>query len=162
MRQEEQHRQLRHGADLGRAFVDGRVWLLICVYFTVAVAANAAGAYFPKLIQGRFADATKFEIGLLGGLPHLCAIVGMIVISANSDRTGERRGHVAFAAFLAAAGWALSLVAESPWLALAGFCLAQTGMLSMLPTFWTLPTAFLSGAAAAGGIALINSVANIG
>ena len=55
-----------------------------------------------------------------------------------------------------------SALTSSPWLALLGFCLAQMGMMSMLPTFWTLPTAFLSGAAAAGGIALINSVANIG
>jgi MFS transporter, ACS family, tartrate transporter len=86
----------------------------------------------------------------------------MALLSTHSDRTGERRGHVAFAAVLAAAGWSLAALAWSPVLTLAGLCLAQLGMMSMLPTFWTLPTAFLSGAAAAGGIALINSVANVG
>src|SRR5262249_14577425 len=95
-------------------------------------------------------------------LPHLCAILAMTLFSIHSDRTGERRGHVAVAALTAGVGWSISALVSSPWLALVGFCLAQMGMMSMLPTFWTLPTAFLSGAAAAGGIALINSVANIG
>ena len=81
----------------------------------------------------------------------------------HSDRTGERRWHVAVPAFLAAVGWVM--VALSP-VAVVRCCSAwrwpALGMKSMLPTFWTLPTAFLSGAAAAGGIALINSVANLG
>jgi ACS family tartrate transporter-like MFS transporter len=80
----------------------------------------------------------------------------------NSDRTGERRWHVCFSAFLAASGWLLAAKAAEPWLNLTGLCLAQTGMMSMLPCFWAMPTAFLSGEAAAGGIALINSVGNIG
>jgi ACS family tartrate transporter-like MFS transporter len=162
LRAEEQERLRHQGPDLGAALVDRRVWLLICVYFTVAVGSNAAGSYLPTLLSARFPEQSKFEVGLLGALPHLCAIVGMTLLGAHSDRTGERRGHVAFAAFVAAAGWTLSLVSPSPWVGLAGFCLAQMGMMSMLPPFWALPTAFLSGAAAAGGIALINSVANLG
>src|SRR5262249_21476904 len=90
------------------------------------------------------------------------AVVGMVLLGAHSDRTGERRGHVAFAAFVAAAGWTLAALTASPWLGLLGFCVAQMGMISMLPTFWALATSFLSGAAAAGGIALINSVASLG
>jgi ACS family tartrate transporter-like MFS transporter len=198
LRQEEHYRERRHGSGLLRAMVDGRVWLLICVYFTVAVGANAAGSAFPKLIGERFTGRStsdlpavaartvgllasplgngpllaasalvpegpsKFVLGLLAALPPLCAMLGMILIGAHSDRTGERRGHVAFAAFLAATGWAVAAFTEAPWLGLLGFCLAQTGMMSMLPCFWALPTSFLSGAAAAGGIALINSVANVG
>jgi ACS family tartrate transporter-like MFS transporter len=162
MRREEQDRQKQHEADRLRALMDGRVWLLICLYFTVAVGSNASGAYFPTLIKGQYQDWSPFQIGLLLTLPHLAAIAGMTLISTHSDRTGERRGHVAFSALLAAAGWSLAALAPSPGLVLAGFCLAQTGMMSMLPTFWTLPTTFLSGAAAAGGIALINSVANLG
>jgi hypothetical protein len=95
-------------------------------------------------------------------LPHLCAIIAMTLLGAHSDRTGERSKHVAFAAFLAAAGWTVRALADEPWLGLAGLCLAQAGMMSMLPVFWTIPTSFLSGVAAAGGIALINSVANLG
>ncbi|MFO0843572.1 MAG: hypothetical protein U0797_14420 [Gemmataceae bacterium] len=89
-------------------------------------------------------------------------MLAMAVFSAHSDRTGERRLHVALAACWPPAAGRSSAAAASPWLVLLGFCLAQAGMMSMLPTFWTLPTSFLSGAAAAGGIALINSVANIG
>src|SRR5262249_51538961 len=132
------------------------------IYFTVAVTSNAGGAYFPTLIKDRFQGWSTFQIGMLSALPHVCAIVAMVLFSRSSDRTGERRGHVALAALLAAGGWALSAWSSSPEWFLVGLCLAQAGMMSMLPTFWTLPTAFLSGAAAAGGIALINSVANIG
>jgi MFS family permease len=164
MRQEEQYRQARHKVDRLGALVDGRVWLLIGVYFTVAVGSNASGAYFPELLQASFEGVNKFQLGWLSALPHVCALLGMTLYSIHSDRTGERRGHVAVAAFAAAAGWALSALTanESPWLFLAGLCLAQTGMMAMLPTFWTLPTSFLSGTAAVGGIALINSVANVG
>jgi ACS family tartrate transporter-like MFS transporter len=159
---EEEARQKRHNGNLLQAMLDVQVWLFIVVYVTVAVGANAAGAHFPTLIKEQFKGEDTGTIGLLAALPHLCAIIGMIVISRNSDRTGERRGHVCFSALLAAAGWLLADWAGSGWLALAGLCIAQTGMMSMLPCFWAMPTAFLSKTAAAGGIALINSVGNLG
>jgi predicted MFS family arabinose efflux permease len=89
-------------------------------------------------------------------------VIGMALFGISSDRWHERRFHLAAAATLAAVGWSLAALQPTPALALVGLCIAQTGMMSMLPIFWTLPTAFLTGAAAAGGIALINSVANIG
>src|SRR5262249_51240968 len=89
-------------------------------------------------------------------------VVGMVLNGAHSDRTGERRWHVAGPALLAAVGLALSAAVDSPVLFLFALALAQVGIMSMLPTFWSLPTAFLSGAAAARGIALINSVGNLG
>ncbi len=162
MQTEEQQRQERHNADRLGALLQWRVWWLIAIYFTVAVGSNAGGAYFPKLIKAQFADLSTFQIGLLSALPHLCAVIGMTLVGISSDRTGERRGHLTAAALLAAVGWSLTAWNPSPLVALAGLCLAQVGMMSMLPVFWTLPTAFLTGAAAAGGIALINSVANIG
>ncbi len=162
MRDEEQKRMQHHNADRIGAILQPRVWLLIAVYFTVAVGTNAGGAYFPKLIQEQFQTLGPFQIGLLTAVPHLCAVVGMILFGFNSDRTGERRNHLALAAVLGAVGWTMTAMSNSPIVALIGLCIAQTGMMSMLPIFWTLPTAFLTGAAAAGGIALINSVANIG
>lgn len=162
MHEEEQQRQQRHNADHWQAMMQWRVWLLIAIYFTVAVGANAGGAYFPTLIKGMYEDPSTFQIGLLSALPHLCAVVGMTLVGMSSDRWNERRLHLAGSALLAATGWSLTAWNPSPGVALLGLCLAQTGMMSMLPVFWTLPTAFLTGAAAAGGIALINSVANIG
>jgi MFS family permease len=162
MRGEEDARRSQHDADRLGALLQWRVWLLIAIYFTVAVGTNASGAYMPKLIQGKFSDFSTFQIGLLSALPHICAVVGMAIFGISSDRSHERRKHLALAALLAAVGWSLTAWNPSPILSLIGLCLAQTGMMSMLPVFWTLPTAFLTGVAAAGGIAMINSVANIG
>jgi ACS family tartrate transporter-like MFS transporter len=198
MNQEEQRRHQRHGSDLLAALNDARVWLLIGVYFTVAVSANSAGAYFPRLLSARLQASDEVSallagnvvgsrsenaltslviascavlslpgwkestIGLLLALPSLCAVIMMTLLGARSDRTGERRKHLAFAGVVGAAGWALAARTSSPWLFLVGLCLAQAGTMSMLPIFWALPTSFLSGAAAAGGIALINSLGNVG
>lgn len=162
MRNEEAQRQQRHNADRLAAMLQWRVWWLIAIYFTVAVGSNAGGAYLPKLIKGQFEGYSTFQIGLLSAIPHICAVIGMSLFGISSDRFNERRGHLTAAALLAAAGWALTAWNPSPTVALIGLCLAQTGMMSMLPIFWTLPAAFLTGAAAAGGIAMINSVANIG
>ncbi len=162
MDQEQRERQRQHGPDRWRAMVQPRVWLLIAIYFTVAVGSNAGGAYFPTLIKERFTGTTNLQIGLLGALPHLGAIIGMSLVGISSDRTGERRLHLAGSAFAAAVGWSIVAWGPSPVVALLGLCIAQAGMMSMLPVFWTLPSGFLSGAAAAGGIALINSIANIG
>jgi ACS family tartrate transporter-like MFS transporter len=159
---EAKRREEHHGLTRLSALADGRVLLLIALYFTVAVGSNAFGFYLPKIVQGRFPQEDPFMIGLLAAVPNLIAVAGMVVIGIHSDRTGERRRHVAFSALLAAAGWVLAAAAEGPWLALLGLTLAQVGMMSMLPTFWALPASFLSGTAAAAGIALINSVANIG
>jgi MFS family permease len=162
MAEEDRVRQQKHGSDKWQAMLQPRVWLLIAVYFTVAVGSNAGGAYFPTLVKHQYQQLSNFQVGLLTALPHLCAILAMSIVGINSDRTGERRWHLAGSALAAAAGWSFVAWGPTPLIALVGLCIAQAGMMSMLPVFWTLPTAFLSGTAAAGGIALINSVANIG
>ncbi len=162
-----EHRYQRPGWAMLHVLSDGRVWLLILLYFTVAAGSNAFGSYLPKLVKDRFSTFSEVQIGLLCALPNLCAIVCMVVNGVHSDRTGERRWHVALPAFLAAVGWVLAALTFTPWLdspllTLVALALVQSGIMSMLPTFWTLPTAFLRGVAAAGGIALINSVGNLG
>lgn len=162
IRGEEERRLERHKANHLAAMMQWRVWLLIAIYFTVAVGSNASGAYFPELIQGQFRNMGTFQIGLLSALPHVCAIFGMILVGMRSDRLNERRGHLAASSLLASFGWSMTAWSPNASVSMIGLCLAQTGMMSMLPVFWTLPTGFLTGAAAAGGIAMINSVANIG
>ncbi|MFO0875818.1 MAG: MFS transporter [Gemmataceae bacterium] len=159
---EAQARAHPQGKNWMATLIEPRVWLLIAIYFTVAVGSNASGSYFPRLIGQQFQEASKMQIGLLSALPHVSAVVCMVLIAISSDRTGGHSVHVAFAALLAAVGWSIAAAADHPWLALAGLCLAQAGMMSMLPPFWALPTSFLTGTAAAAGIALINSVANVG
>ncbi|MBI3866122.1 MAG: MFS transporter, partial [Planctomycetia bacterium] len=162
MGQEEKHREQRHGTDFRRAMVDPRVWFLIALYSTVAFSSNAGGLYLPKLIENRFPESSKSEIGLISAVPGACGLIAMLINGAWSDRTRKHRRHVAGAALVSVVGWVLAALSSSPGWALVGLCLATMGMMSMLPPFWSLPTSFLGGAAAAGGIALINSVANIG
>jgi MFS transporter, ACS family, tartrate transporter len=88
--------------------------------------------------------------------------VGMLIAGAHSDRTGERRKHLACAAGVGALGFLLSGWVHSPVLTLVGFSLAALGVLSMLGPFWAMSTCTMSGAAAAGAIAYINSVGNLG
>ena len=133
---------------------------------------NSYGFYIPTFLRSQFPDWSPFQIGLLAAVPSVIAMVGMVLVGRNSDRTGERRWHVACSAFTAALGWLMiALIAsgslaipglDSRWLFVVGVAVTLTGMKCMLPTFWTLPPSFLTGAAAAGGIALINSVANLG
>src|SRR5262249_5577699 len=138
-----------------------RVWLLVLLYFAAATASNAFGFYLPALLQARFPEFDDFQIGLLVAVPGACAVLCMIANSRHSDRTGERRWHVAVPAFLAALGWILYAVSDGPTLGLAALALIHAGTMSVLPVFWSLPTAFLGGVAAAGGIALINSIGNL-
>ncbi|HWB11912.1 MAG TPA: MFS transporter [Pirellulales bacterium] len=162
MGREEEERTRRHGSDLWRAMASGRVWYLILLYFTVAFCSNAGGLYLPELIQNHFPDSNRIQIGLLAAVPNLCGTVAMLVNGWWADRTRNYGRHVGLAALLGAAGWLVTALADTPPWALAGLSLAVMGAMSMLPPFWSLPTSFLSGAAAAGGIALINSVGNIG
>jgi MFS transporter, ACS family, tartrate transporter len=166
------HRPHSRSHSLKTAVVDLRVWLLIAIYFTAAMGDNSYGFYIPTFLKSQFPDWRPDRIGLLAAAPSVMAMIGMVVVGRHSDRTGERRWHVACSAFTAALGWLLiALVAsgrlaipglDSRWLFVAGMAVTLTGMKCMLPTFWTLPPLFLSVAAAAGGIALINSVANLG
>jgi MFS family permease len=165
--------QIQYGChSLGAACLDPRVWLLIAIYFTVAMGDNSYGFYIPAFLTSQFPDWRPYQIGLLAAAPSVIAMTAMILVGRHSDWTGERRWHVACSAFSAAVGWlTIALVAsgslaipgvESRWLFVIGVAVTTAGMKSMLPTFWTLPPLFLTGAAAAGGIALINSVANLG
>ncbi len=160
--EESANRLKNNGTNHIWAMLDPRVLLLTCLYFTVAVGANASGAYLPTLIADHFPNSLPFQVGLISALPHICSVLLMIVLSRWSDKKGKRSPFVALASGLAAVGWVIAWKATDPWSALGGLCLAQAGMMSMLPVFWPLPSTFLGGAAAAGGIAFINSVANIG
>lgn len=162
MAREVKRRDEQYGFTLLMALSNSRVWLLCFLYFTLAMGANGFALYLPQLVRENFPGRSKVEIGLLTAIPYLLSVVSMVLSSIHSDRTGERRWHVAVPAFLAAAGWGLSACFPSPWLVLASLSLAALGMYSTFGPFWSLPNSFLSGTAAAGGIALINSVGNLG
>ena len=159
-----EQKQLGHrdAQTLLSALADPRVWLLIGVYFTVAMGDNSFGFFLPKMLASKFPDWSELEIGYLAAAPSVIGVLAMIIVGKHSDYRNERRWHVACSAFTASAGWLLAANAPTRWTAVAGLTLALIGMKGMLPTFWAIPTSFLTGPAAAGGVALINSLANLG
>jgi ACS family tartrate transporter-like MFS transporter len=162
MDREEEGREARHGLSRLQALGNPRVGLLILLYFTIAVGTNGYGFFAPTIISTHFPDRGADQIGLLYAIPSLVAAAGMFLFSRHSDRDGERRRHLASAAVVAAIGWTTSATVQSPWIVLLGLTLAFLGMMCMMGPYWSLATSFLSGTAAAGGIALINTIANTG
>jgi MFS family permease len=146
------------------AFKDGRVWALAVVYFCGVVCFYAVNFWMPTIIQELGIDKKEFlKVGLLSMIPWGCAAVAMVVWGGHSDRTGERRWHAAGGLLLAIVGLlGLAVVGKNAVLAIIALTLVTVGMLSWVATFWSLPTAFLSGTAAAAGIAWISSVGNLG
>jgi MFS family permease len=164
--QAELHRdEARSGAEpkrrLREAFTSGRVWLLCLLYFLLNVGGYGFEMWIPQIVN-EFSNLTKFQVGLITAIPYFVAVVCMVLAGRHSDRTGERRWHVAAAAFAGAIGFAVSALSGNMLLALAGLALALAGLKSILGPFWALGTTFLSGTAAAAGIAWINSVGNLG
>ena len=162
MAREEKSQESRHGLNRLGALADPRIGLFILIYFTIALGSNGFGFYAPEILKRHFAGWGADGIGYLYLVPNITTAVAMLLIGRHSDRTGERRWHLAACAFLAAIGWWLSATLRSPWLVLLSLTLAQVGMLSMIGLFWSLATSFMSGVGAVGGIALINTLANTG
>lgn len=101
-------------------------------------------------------------IGLVSAIPFVLGTIAMVLAGSNSDRTGERRIHCVIASALASAGLGMTgFLLHSPVLALVALSVAAIGILAAFPVFWAIPAAFLTGTAAAGGIAVINSVGNL-
>jgi MFS transporter, ACS family, tartrate transporter len=144
-----------------QALTNGKVWLLSAIYFGVVTSVYGVSLWLPLIIDD-FSGFGTFAVGLLSAIPYLAGAVGMVIFARHSDATGERRWHVAVAAFIATVGLVLTGATASPVVEMAVLTLAALGIYSTLATFWLLPTAFLSGTAAAAGIALINSVGNLG
>jgi ACS family tartrate transporter-like MFS transporter len=150
-----------HGSLRG-AFASGRLWALAVIYFTIVLAIYGVSFWLPQILQA-LGEASSATVALVSALPYVAAAVAMVVVGSRSDRTGERRWHVAGSALAGAAGFAIAALAPTSLaISLAALSLAAMGVWSTLGPFWALPTAFLTGRAAAGGVALVNSVANIG
>jgi MFS family permease len=141
---------------------DGRLWLLVLVYFCI-IAANSSLTFFGPSVVKEAGFTNPATIGWIMSLSYLCGAAGMILNGRHSDHAQEVRKHCAIAAAAGAAGLVLTTVflPISPVLALVAQTLAIVGTMSAIPVFWQLPGRFLAGAAAAGGVALINSIANL-
>jgi MFS transporter, ACS family, tartrate transporter len=150
-----------HAATLRAGLVNPSVWRLAGVLFLIVTSGYGFSFFLPQIVKGLSASS-DMAVGLLTAVPFMLAAIGMIVVASHSDRTGERRWHVAGSTWLAAAGLATSAVAGVPALSFVALSFAAVGLYSATPPFWPLPTAFLRGTGAAGGIAFINAVGNLG
>jgi MFS family permease len=149
---------------LSGAFLDARVWALAVVYFALATCFYAVSFWMPTIVQELGIDKKDLlKVGLLSMIPWGASIAAMIYWGSHSDRTGERRWHCAGAMLVIMVGLLLLGVAKNaPIISMVGLTLITMGWAGCVCTFWSLPTAFLSGTAAAAGIAWINSVGNLG
>ncbi|AKZ64221.1 MFS transporter [Herbaspirillum hiltneri N3] len=138
-----------------------RVWLCAAVYFCV-VSGNATIAFWTPSIIKEIGIKGNLQIGLISAIPFIAGTLAMIWNGIHSDKTGERRMHSAIATLIASVGLILTgLTLGNAVMALCALTLAAIGILAAFPVFWSIPAAFLAGTAAAGGIALINSIGNL-
>jgi len=151
-----------HGMEDFRAiFKDARVWLLTLVYMCNGIAIYGVVLWLPQIVKS-IGGLSNVQTGLVSAIPFVFAAIGLIVIARSSDRTGERKLHTAFSGLLGGLFLAASAFAPSPIIGLVLLCCSAFVLWATLGVFWTLPTQFLTGAAAAGGLAAINGFAQLG
>jgi ACS family tartrate transporter-like MFS transporter len=147
---------------LGQALLNPRVLVLGLVYFTLQSGIYGVNMWLPQIIK-RFGNLTTLQIGLIAAIPFAAAAIGMLAWGHSSDKKFERKLHLTVAFLLGAFGLLGSaLFSTNPVLTITLLSLSSIGLYAAMPVFWTVPPIFLTGTAAAGGIALINSIGNLG
>jgi len=138
-----------------------RVWVMSAIYFSLAMSLYGVSFWLPTIING-MGVKDNLTIGLLSAVPWLAGVFSMLWFGRSADKHKERRWHLVIPMLMAATGLVLSvLLASNVYLSFLALILACMGIVSGIPLFWSLPTSFLAGAAAAAGIAAINSIANL-
>ena len=141
---------------------DGKIWLMILIFFCIIAANSSLTFYGPTLVK-EVGFTSPMAVGWIMAAAYLCGAAGMILNGIHSDKHQESRYHCGLAAALGSVSLlsVALLLNTNPLLTLVMLALAIVGTMSAIPVFWQMPNRFLSGAAAAGGVALINSVANL-
>ncbi len=146
---------------LGAVFGDIRVWWMSLIYFSSVMGLYGLSFWMPTLIKAAGVKGV-LQVGLLTAIPNAAAVVAMLYFGHSADKHRERRWHMVIPMLLGAVGLIGStLAAQNTVVAIAFLSLASAGVITSLPLFWSLPTAFLTGVSAAAGIAVINSVGNL-
>lgn len=148
-------------ADFWKVLVSGRIWLLSIIYFAVSTTMYGLTLWLPSVIQS-ISGLSYFWTGIVAVLPFLLTVLVMVAVGARSDRSGERRWHIAIPAFIAAAGLVVAGYGASTAIVVAGIGVGMAFAEGMCGPFWALVTSSMAGLSAAAGIAVINSLANLG
>ncbi|MBB4787859.1 MFS transporter [Streptomyces rapamycinicus] len=143
------------------AFREPRVWLMCLIYFCFVMGQYALTFWMPTFVESTGIEG-NVAIGVLSAVPFVAALVAMNLFGRSADKRRERRWHLVIPSLMGAVGFSLSAVWNgSTALSLTALSIAAAGVLTCAPLFWSLPTAFLGGTAAAAGLAIINSVGNL-
>jgi MFS family permease len=166
LEKERKHTETSHGHGRIRdAFKSGRVWALAFIYFGFIYGLYALGFFLPTIIEGFQAqfgtEFNTFQKGLITAVPYIPAAIALHFWARDATKRGLRTWHIVVPAFVGALSIPFALFAGSPVATIAVIAITAMAIFSALPNFWTLPTQFLTGAAAAAGIALINTVGNL-
>ncbi len=161
LREEAAATERQHNIRLREALLHPVVWLLALVMFTCQTGSYGLSLWIPQIVKS-LSGLSDFLVGMITAIPYIAAAIGMALIGASSDRTGERFYHIAIPSFVAVIGFSLSAWLVSPVPALVALTIAAIGDLGSRGPFWALPPQFLKGSSAAGGIALINTIGSVG
>jgi MFS transporter, ACS family, tartrate transporter len=142
-----------------QVMIDARVLTLSVASFGIAYSIFGILYFMPQIVKSF--GLNNMQTGIVSALPFFVGAVGMLWYGRHSDRMMERRTHTAFAFLITAVGLVIAALLSSPLPRLIALCFASFGAFSVLPVFWSIPAAFLSGAAAAVGMAYINSIGNV-
>ncbi|SAL09730.1 MFS transporter [Caballeronia telluris] len=156
---ERAHRESVHSFSVKEAILNRRVLAIALIYFGANATNYGLSFFLPQIVKAF--GLTNVQTGFVTSLPYIVGVISMVLWGRHSDRKLERRWHVAIALLVAAGGIAASAGLDNPVMKMIALSIAGFGIFGCLPVIWTLPASFLSGAAAAGGIAAINSLGNL-
>jgi ACS family tartrate transporter-like MFS transporter len=162
LEEERRARQEAHPHGVWRALSQRRVVLLTVAYFFMVTSVYGFTFWMPTIVK-KLSGFSNLSVSLLSALPYCVGLGAILFVGWSSDRTGERRWHTALPMIVAGTGLALAVASQNvPAMVIAMFCVAAAGMYGYIPAFWSLPSGFLTGTAAAASIGLINSIGNLG
>jgi len=159
---EEQSKLQAHNTSALRALADGKVWHLALIYFSLTVAFYATNSWMPQIVRSLSSRWSNTAVGIVGIVPYLAGLIAMVLVSTHSDRTMERRYHAAISVITGGVALLALRATHSTPAIIVLLSAAVMGMYSFYGPFWSIPSQFLSGYSAACGIALINSIGNLG
>ncbi|CAB3779940.1 Putative tartrate transporter [Paraburkholderia ultramafica] len=158
-KREREHREAVRTFSVKEALINPRVLAIALIYFGANATNYGLSFFLPQIVKSF--GLTNLQTGFVTSLPYIVGVISMVLWGRHSDRKLERRWHVAIALLVAAGGIAAAAGLDNPVQKMIALSIAGFGIFGCLPVIWTLPASFLSGAAAAGGIAAINSLGNL-
>ena len=161
---EEQQKLTAERITVGQALAHGRVWHLTAIYFMAMIGSYSMIFWMPQVLKALSSQYSNTTVGMLVMIPYLVALTVMVLVAHSSDRTLERRYHAAIPLIIGAIALVVlgTAATRSVFLSVTLWCLVAAGIYSLFGPFWSLPNEFLAGFSAAAGIALINSIGNVG